>query len=183
MPTASNEKKPQASQALQESRSKPVVSILLTCLVILAGIYSPWILLVSFALLPSLLVRMVDKSENHFLSFSVTGLNIMGLLLALQHSYNTYGSSPRPGMLFQDWVNWVLPFGSAWLGVLFFMAFPIVFAAVMEITLQHKERRLKDQQKILLKVWGTQLGQKTTAPPKQDERDDDKSEKEKGEKE
>ncbi len=155
---------------MQGSRAKLVLPILTACLVILAGIYSPWILFASFALLPTLLVRMLDKGEKRVLSFSVTGLNITGLMLALQHSYSTYGASPKSGELFQDWFNWTLPFGLAWIGILFFMAFPIVFASVMEIVLQHKERRLKDQQQTLLKAWGTQLQQKATSATDKDDK-------------
>ncbi len=178
MTTPSHEQEPHDSQVPPVAPSKFVVPILAACLVILAGLYSPWILFISFALLPSLLVRAIDKSEKRVLSFSITGLNITGLLLALQHSYNTYGSSPAPGLLFEDWVNWALPFGLAWVGILFFMAFPIVFASVMEIVLQHKEQRLKDQQKTLLKAWGTQITQKLSGSSKQDdEKDKEKSEK------
>ncbi len=179
MSTPSHEKEPQHSEAPRATRTKLVVPILTACFVILAGLYSPWILFISFALLPSLLVRMVDKSEKRVLSFSVTGLNITGLTLALQHSYKVYGSSPQPGMLFQDWVNWAFPFGLAWAGILFFMAFPVVFTAVTEVTLQHKERRLKDQQKILLKAWGAQLRQKATSATKQDDEDSGEKSREK----
>ncbi len=169
MTMPSHEENPQPTP--HAARTKLVVPILVTCLVILAGIYSPWILFVSFALLPTLLIRMIDKSKKRLLTFSVTGLNITGLMLALQHSYNAYGSSPQPGMLFQDWVNWVFPFGLAWVGALFFMAFPIAFASVMEIILQRREQRLKDKQKMLLEVWGTQLRQKTTNDNTQDDPD------------
>ena len=171
MSVPSHEKEPQRTEALQETRTKLVVPILTACLVILAGLYSPWVLFISFAMLPTLLVRMVDKSKKRVLSFSVTGLNITGLTLALQHSYKVYGSSPQPGMLFQDWVNWALPFGLAWAGVFFFMAFPVFFTAVMKITLQHKEQRLKDQQKTLLEAWGAQLRQNTRSANKQDDED------------
>ena len=164
----SNEDKPHLT------RAKLIVPILIACLVILAGLYSPWVLFASFALLPSLLIRMIDKSEKRVLSFSITGLNVTGLMLALQHSCSTYGSAPQSGILFQDWVNWALPFGLAWIGILFFMAFPVVFAAVMEVILQNKERRLKEKQKNLLKVWGTQLGQKTTTLSEKEESSDKK---------
>ena len=126
MSVPSHEKEPQRTEALQETRTKLVVPILTACLVILAGLYSPWVLFISFAMLPTLLVRMVDKSKKRVLSFSVTGLNITGLTLALQHSYKVYGSSPQPGMLFQDWVNWALPFGLAWAGVFFSLLFSLL---------------------------------------------------------
>ena len=168
MTAPSHEDKPQESEKPPPKRGNLVLPILITCLVILAGLYSPWILFISFALLPSLLIRTIDKSHKRALSFSVTGLNVTGLMLALQHSYNTYGPSPRPGMLFEDWINWVLPFGLAWMGVLFFMAFPVFFATVSEIVLQRKERRLKAQQNLLLKSWGTQLRQRIAGPPEED---------------
>ena len=174
MTTPSHEKEQQPTKDPRNLRTNLVAPILITCLVILAGLYSPWILFISFALLPCLLIRAIDKSEKRVLSFSVTGLNITGLMLALQHSYSAYGSSPASGMLFQDWVNWVLPFCLSWLGILLYMAFPVVFATVMEIILQRKEQRLKDQQKTLLKVWGTQLRQRTTASQRDNENDEEK---------
>ncbi len=173
MTMPSHEEQPESTEP--DARSKLVVPILTTCLVLLAGLYSPWILFISFAMLPTLLIRTIDKSEKRHLTFSVTGLNITGLMLALQHSYSAYGASPKPGMLFEDWINWVFPFGLAWIGVLFFMAFPVAFASVMEVTLQRKEQRLKDKQKMLLEVWGTQLRQKATSTNEKDNPDLEKN--------
>ena len=176
MSAPSPDDKPQSSAGTFPTHRNLVIPILAACLVVLAGLYSPWILYISFAMLPCILIRMIDKSEKRVLSFSVTGLNLTGLMLALQHSFGIYGLSPAPGVLFKDWVNWLFPFGLAWLGILFFMAFPVVFAALIEIRLSHKERRLKEQQKALLQTWGTQLTQNTATPSGGDDEKDENDE-------
>ena len=137
-----------------------VASILFACLLIVAGIYLPLVLLLSFAMLPSVLIRSFGKKENKDLIFAVTGLNFVGTILTLQYSYKKYGLNPEPGTLFADWVNWLLPFGMAWLGILIFMILPTIMAVILEITLQNKEQNLRKQQNSLLKAWGRQIRNK-----------------------
>lgn len=134
-----------------------ITSILLACLLIIVGLYVSLVLLASFAMLPTVLIRNFDKKEKKDLITAVTGLNFVGTILALQHSYKKYGLTPEPGVLFADWFNWLVPFGMAWLGILIFMLLPTIMAIVLEIMLQNKERRLREQQKSLLKAWGRQI--------------------------
>lgn len=140
-----------------KSRAQIIIKIILICLVILAGLYSSWVLLISFALLPSVLIRQIDKKEKSTLIFAVTGLNATGLLMALQHSYKTYGIFPDSGQLFADWFNWLAPFGMAWTAILIFMIFPVALKTIIGMVLQNKEKKLREQQKTLLKDWGRQI--------------------------
>ncbi len=156
---ASDGKSDIAQEYIESSRKRTriITSILFACLLIIAGLYSSWFLLISFAMLPSVMIRQIEKKERGALITSVTGLNVVGLTIALQHSYRKYGISPEPGMLFSDWINWVLPFGMAWLGILIFVSLPIVMAIILETMLQNKEQHLRKQQKLLLKTWGSQI--------------------------
>lgn len=128
--------------------------LLFVGLVISLPILAPTVILLFFALLPTLVAGLVDRGPNRLSWVCVGGLNFAGVspyLFALWAGGHTIDLALEQ---LSDVIALLVIFASAGVGWLIYAAMPPVMSSLMQITAQRRVVALRTAQRKLVEQWG-----------------------------
>lgn len=122
-------------------------------------LFMPTVLLLAFALLPTFVAVIVDRSPQRYGGITVGGLNFAGVAPYLLDLWMVEHSVPYALDLLADVMALILIYGSAAFGWVLFVATPTLVSSVLTLTAGRRLTQLKAKQKQLLSEWGPEVAQ------------------------
>ena len=119
---------------------------------------APTCALMLFGLVPSIVAYVVDRNTRPMLAFTITPLNLAGLMPYLLQLWTGGDQMPTVVHLLSNVYVWLVIYLAAGAGWLLFMGMPSVVALVLERSLDRRKARLKTLQRSLRDDWGPEVG-------------------------
>lgn len=145
-------KNPPAKTEAAPKGFKP--ALLLILLLPAAALMAPVAIVLVAGLVPSMVARIVDSTPGRYLTFTVFGLNLVGVLYFV-HQVLTMGNSlEAAALVLQDSIGWLAALSGAGCGWLLFLATPPLIAKMAEAQSALRLRRVHRDQTQLTSEWG-----------------------------
>lgn len=116
--------------------------------------FFPYVLVIAFSMLPSVVAFVVDKSQGKFLFKCVLAVNICGMLPALLDLTLAGRDLSAVTAIISDVWYWLYAYGAAAFGWVLYGGVPRVIASYVSIKAQNRIRELRDVQAKLIDEWG-----------------------------
>jgi len=143
---------PQAT--MQPSTKSPISWGWIASLIILMMIISlPTVIVLSIGMLPTIVTRISDRSDHHFSTFCVGGLNLAGVypyLITIWFENHTIRGAMD---IMSDVFVLVVMYGSATFGWLLYQTIPPVIAAFLNVMAERRVAVLRANQTKIIDEW------------------------------
>lgn len=131
----------------------------------------PTTLLLLLGLLPTVAALLVDRDPGRHGAITVGCFNLCGIAPVLIPLWESGHTLDGTLVLLREPLNWLLMYGAAALGWLFFFVVPPAVAVFLAWRMQDRIRELKARQKTLTDEWGPEVARPPPpAPPQRAEK-------------
>lgn len=146
-----------ADSAKQDDQAswKPLLFALLFVGVMMISMSS--VVLLFFAMLPTLVRYIADRTPQKYATFCVGGMNFCGTFPALLELWTGSNTVSGAFNILTDVFSLAIIYGSAAFGWLVYMAVPPVFGAALTVMAQRRTQHLRAIQERLVEEWGEGL--------------------------
>jgi len=147
------------SRGAQKQASSSKVFTLKNAVAALATIafvifFFPYVLVIAFSMLPSVVAFVVDRSPGKYLFKCVLAINACGTLPALLDLTLAGRDLEAVGVVISDVWYWLYAYGAAAFGWVLYGGVPRVIASYVSIKAQNRIKELRDVQAKLVDEWG-----------------------------
>ena len=145
--------------ATSEPKARPKVQVWQLglgglCLLLAGALFLPSLAVLAVCLAPTVVAFLADRSRPKFLTMTVGLPNLCGSIPTLVQLWSIEQSFGAMAGVLADPLGWAVPFGSAGLGWLLYMAMPPVVAVYYSSASEARKRALKRLQTALVETWG-----------------------------
>lgn len=116
--------------------------------------FFPYVLVIAFSMLPSVVAFVVDRSPGKYLFKCVLAINACGTLPALLDLTLAGRDLAAVGEIIADVWYWLYAYGAAAFGWVLYGGVPRVIASYVSIKAQNRIRELREVQTKLIDEWG-----------------------------
>ncbi|MGB0682030.1 MAG: hypothetical protein ACPGOV_04960 [Magnetovibrionaceae bacterium] len=154
----------QARQPGKATGKMKMVFIAMTLLTLLIMISLPTLIILGVGMAPSLVAFLIDRSEQKYATFCVTGMNFCGVFPYIMdlwlgtHSISLAWDIIGPFSL-------MVMYAAAAFGWMMFMALPPVVSTFLTVVSQQRILALRSKQRRLVEEWGEEVSGIETAKP------------------
>ena len=123
-------------------------------IVLMMIISMPTVIVLSLGMLPTMVARLIDRTEEHFASFCVGGLNMCGVfpyVLKLWTKNHTIGAATE---MTCDVFVLATMYAAAGFGWLVYLSIPPVISAFLSVIAQRRMASLRSLQREIVDEWG-----------------------------
>ncbi len=123
-------------------------------IVLMTIISLPTVIVLSLGMLPTMVARLIDRDDEHFASFCVGGLNMIGVfpyVLKLWTENHTVNAAVE--MISDVFVLSVM-YAAAGFGWLVYLSIPPVISAFLSVIAQRRMGSLRALQREIVEEWG-----------------------------
>ena len=114
----------------------------------------PTVLLLFFGMLPSIVAWMVDRSEQKYAMFCVSGMNFLGLFPFLTDVWFHDHSTDMAIRILTNVFDLMAMYAAAGFGWLLFIAVPPVVTTFLKVMSERRVTLLRATQKEVIEEWG-----------------------------
>jgi len=123
----------------------------------LATFAAPTCVLLLVGMVPSIVAYVVDRDERPMLAFTITPLNLAGLMPYLLQLWTGRDTMPTVVHLLSDVYAWLVIYLAAGAGWLLFLGMPTIVGILLERSLAGRKAQLEALQAKLRADWGADV--------------------------
>lgn len=124
----------------------------------------PTALMLTLALLPTVVAMVTDRSETRSATISIGALNLAGTWPFLLKLWTTGHTVIDAMQIILNPTAWLIIYAAAGVGWLLYVSFPALVSACMAMFAGRRLAQLRAQQKQLIEEWGPEVAT-NSAPP------------------
>jgi hypothetical protein len=117
----------------------------------------PFCLLFAAGMLPSAVAAFVDREPRRYFTFTVTILNLAGMVTPVLALLKVGVNVPGVLQVFADGRNGIIAYSAAGIGWLLYLAMPSVGRVIVDYRAEREERRLARRTEQLVADWGHEI--------------------------
>jgi hypothetical protein len=124
----------------------------------------PTALMLTLALLPTVVAMITDRSEARSATISIGALNLAGTWPFLLKLWTTGHTVVNAMQIILSPIVWLIIYAAAGVGWLLYVSFPALVSACMAIFAGRQLAQLRARQKQLIEEWGPEVATKPSSP-------------------
>jgi hypothetical protein len=160
-PKASPAAKAAAANAAAGAAARPFKpALLLVLLLPVAALMAPTAILLTAALTPTMVARLLDPTPGRYLTLTVFGMNAVGALYFLHQLWSMGEDFAGLMIVLGDSIGWLAAMAGAGCGWLLYLAMPAIAAKVAEGQSALRQRRVTRDLAQLVEEWGPGVASK-----------------------
>lgn len=126
----------------------------------IVALFLPSFMLLAAGMIPTGIAYLVDRRPSKHCARTVGWMNLAGCFVVLLRLWNAEHTVVHALELLGDPLNWVIMFGGAAIGWVFYLMLPPMITGYLAIRFNLKRKELVNEQQELVKEWGEDVESK-----------------------
>ena len=149
----------------QTGRNASWVPMLIAIMVVgMITISMASLVLLFFAMVPTIVAFLIDRTPQRYSTFCVGGMNFSGVFYYLMELWGGAHDVAQAFQILTDVFALLIIYGAAAFGWLLYLLVPPVVAAVLTVIARRRVESLRDIQTRLVEEWGEGLAKQSDVP-------------------
>ncbi|WNK01289.1 acyl-CoA synthetase [Thalassospiraceae bacterium LMO-JJ14] len=132
-----------------------VWSLLIFALLLIVAL--PTVMLIAFAMLPTIVAVIIDRTEERSAAFCVGGLNFCGMFPYLMDLWFGDHDLGQAIQILTDVFALAVMYGGACMGWMLYLSLPPVIASFIQVMSERRLEQLRKTQRQILDEWGDEV--------------------------